>query len=222
MENNHSLEVTRTGPSWEQRKELGFFKAMFKTIQEVLLDPSNTFLNMKREGGLLSPFLYSFILGTISVLLGTISGGGLNILISGTTEGIEGLVTALVGFIVSMMLWLVLAPVIVIIGMFITAGITHLCLMIVGGANRDFETTYRTCCYCGGSTSILGILPLCGGLIAFIWQIVALIIGLSKTHETSTGKAVAAVLIPFAVCCAGILALGLLGFFAALLPELQR
>ena len=97
--------------------------------------------------------------------------------------------------------------------------------MIVGGANMDFETTYRTCCYCGGSTSILGILPLCGGLIALIWQIVALIIGLSKTHETSTGKAVAAVLIPSAVCCvccAGILALGLLGFFAALLPELQR
>jgi hypothetical protein len=90
---------------------------------------------------------------------------------------------------------------IVVIGVFIGSGIVHLMLMLFGGQNYPFETTFRTLCYAHGSASPLGAIPFCGGLIAAIWGVYAAIVGLSQTQEISTGKAAAAVLIPGLVCC---------------------
>jgi hypothetical protein len=45
------------------------------------------------------------------------------------------------------------------------------------------------------------VVPLAGGFIAVVWGIVLYVIGLSRVHHTSTGKAVLAVLLPFVLCC---------------------
>jgi hypothetical protein len=97
--------------------------------------------------------------------------------------------------------FLVLAPLWLALGMFIGSGILHLCLMILGGANRPFETTFRVLCYACGATYLFSIIPFCGGYISPIYNIVLLCIGLPRAHETSTGKAVMAVLLPLGVCC---------------------
>ncbi len=87
--------------------------------------------------------------------------------------------------------------------------------MIVGGANKTFETTYRVFAYTSGSTALIGLVPICGGIVAGIWAIVCEIIGLREAHETTTGKAVVAILLPVIVCCGGLIAIGLLvGGFA--------
>ena len=52
------------------------------------------------------------------------------------------------------------------IGLFIGAAIVHLCLMIVGGANKTFEATFRVLAFSQGSTGPLQMIPVCGGLIA--------------------------------------------------------
>ena len=59
----------------------------------------------------------------------------------------------------------------------------------------------RVVAYSMGSTSLLQVIPVCGGVFAAVWAIVANIIGLAQTHEISTGKAAAAVLVPILVCC---------------------
>ena len=59
-------------------------------------------------------------------------------------------------------------PVLILIGAFIGAAIVHVCLMIVGGAKQPFETTLRTLCYANGSTHLLNIVPICGGMIALV------------------------------------------------------
>ena len=51
------------------------------------------------------------------------------------------------------------------------------------------------------SGSALAIIPMCGSTIGLIWALVALCIGLAKTHEIDTGRAVGAVLLPVGVCC---------------------
>ena len=103
--------------------------------------------------------------------------------------------------------YILFVPVIVIVGMFIGSGILHLCLMIVGGAKKPFETTFRVVCFSSGSTYLLSMIPFCGGMIAGVWNIVLECIGLARAHEIDTGKAVLAVLLPLIVCCGGCIAL---------------
>jgi hypothetical protein len=50
---------------------------------------------------------------------------------------------------------------------------------------------------------ISGIFHLCLMMVAGIWNIVVEIIGLARAHETDTGKAAMAVLLPIIVCCGG-------------------
>lgn len=106
---------------------------------------------------------------------------------------------------------LILTPVKVGIGLFIFAGIFHLCLMLFGGATRSFETTFRVNAYAVGAAYLFCLVPMCGGLVAFVYLIVLLTIGLARAHQTTTGKALMAVLAPFILCCV------VVGVFALLL-----
>ena len=74
-------------------------------------------------------------------------------------------------------------------------------LLLLGGARRPYETTLRVSAYASGATSVLGLIPLCGAFIGGIYAVVVAIIGLSRAHEISTGKAAAAVLLPIVLCC---------------------
>src|SRR6266542_90051 len=86
-----------------------------------------------------------------------------------------------------------------------------------GGAKQSFETTFRVVCFAEGSASPLLVIPFCGGLITGIWKVVLYCIGLARSHETDTGRAVIAVLLPLIVCCGGFLLLmfGALGAWSA-------
>jgi len=94
-----------------------------------------------------------------------------------------------------------LVPLIIVIVLFIWSGLAHLCLMVFGGANQPFETTFRVFAFTQGSAGPLQIIPLCGGLISGIWAIVCNCIGLARAQETDTGRALLAVLSPLIVCC---------------------
>jgi hypothetical protein len=90
------------------------------------------------------------------------------------------------------------------IGPFVSAGICHLMLMMLGGANYGYETTYRAVAYVAGTINLLLLLP-CGpfiALVATITGIVYQIIAISRMQEISGGKASAAVLLPAVICCA--------------------
>ena len=109
----------------------------------------------------------------------------------------------------------ILLPVLIVICLFIGSAVVHLCLMIVGGANQSFETTFRVLAFSQGSTGPLQIIPICGGLIAGVWALVCNCIGLARAHETDTGRAVLAVFLPLIVCCGGVFTLAMFGVFGA-------
>jgi len=207
----------RTGPPWEKRDELGFFTAVFETVKGILLNPTHTFADMKTEGGLGTPIIYALILGSIGGIIGLIWQGLFSSILSilrgsliggaGYEEFVALSTLSVIRFIISA----ILTPLFVVVGLFISSGICHLCLMIVGGANKEFETTFRVFAYTIGSVALIQIVPICGGLIAGVWALVCEIIGLREAHETTTGKAVLAVLLPFIVCCGFLLALIIVG-----------
>jgi hypothetical protein len=99
--------------------------------------------------------------------------------------------------------------VLALVGLFVGAGIVHLLLMLFRGADRGFDATLTVVAHSYG-LYILFAVPACGGLVATVWQLVVLIIGLGAAQRCGPGKAAAAVLTPailFCCCCgAGLMA----------------
>jgi hypothetical protein len=203
------------GLPWEHREQLGIFKAYFDTVSMVLTQPAVAFATMKTEGDMTGPMLFALIGGSAGLIVSFLLQIALHSIgfMADRQTGMFGL--GIVG--VWALVYIVLVPVMVIVGMFVGSGILHLCLMIVGGANKPFETTFRVVCFSSGSTYLLSMIPFCGGFIAGVWNIVLECIGLARAHETDTGKAVMAVLLPIIVCCGGGLLIAILiGGFGAL------
>jgi len=189
-----------SGLPWDRRQEKGLFNAFIETLQMVLSKPVVAFTAMKREGGLGEPLLYAIIGGTFGAVFVVIYNFVLRsfALLPTRHAPFAHLLSG-----VGLILILILTPIFVVIGTFIGSAIFHLCLMIVGGAKQTFETTFRVICFAGGSVNPLLVIPFCGGLIVGIWKIVLYCIGLARAHETDTGRAVLAVLLPVIVCCGG-------------------
>ena len=94
--------------------------------------------------------------------------------------------------------------------------------MLVGGANRPFEATFRVVCYAGGATAVLQLLPLCGGIAASVYNLVLLVIGISTVQAISKARTITAIFLPAFVCC-GIFILsvaGSLAYLGSAYPEL--
>jgi len=202
------------GLPWEHRQQLGFFKAYFDTVIMVLTKPGVAFAMMKKEGDLMGPMLFALIGGCAGMIVSVL----LNIALQSVGFMADRQAGAFGMGIVGIWAvgYILLSPVLVIVFMFIASAILHLCLMIVGGAKKPFETTFRVVCFSSGSTSLLSMVPVCGGMISGVWNLVLEIIGVARAHEIDTGKAVLAVLLPIVVCCGGLLLLGILGGFGAL------
>jgi hypothetical protein len=95
-------------------------------------------------------------------------------------------------------------------------------LLILGGAERDFETTFAVVGY-AQAPAVLGIVPFCGSFVAGIWSLVLYVVGLAEAHGIGRGKAAAAVLLPLVLvcCCCGLLGLLFASSIAALATQMQ-
>jgi hypothetical protein len=191
---------TSVGLPWEHRAQLGFVKAWFDTVSLLITKPSEAFTMMRPEGGLMDPLLFG--------LIGGCAGGIVSIIFQGLFQSIPGIAggndafqSLGIGVWVILLIYAVLMPLLVTVGLFIGAAILHLCLMLVGGANRSFETTFRVVGFTAGAANLFSMIPFCGGIIALVYHIVLECIGLSRAHPTTTGKALMAIFLPMIVCC---------------------
>jgi len=181
------------------------FSTWWETTKLCMMQPSYAYSIMWQSGGIGQPMMFAAIglaVGTFGQMLWYVplmvvmmaagaKGGGGNggdvAMMAGiqvVTQLFTGVFTVALGATV---------------GLLIGAGILHVCLMIVGGANRGYEATLRVVGYAQGSTSWLNVIP-CGALVAFVSMIAQEIIGLWKAHETTSTKAVLAVVLPMLVC----------------------
>jgi hypothetical protein len=202
------VPVSRTGLPWDEREQKGWFNAFIETLQMVLTQPDHAFRAMKVEGGLGDPIVYA--------LIGGCAGGIVSFLFSlalrsiGLTADRHNTFVLLTGIGAGSVVFIILLPIIILLGLFIGGAIVHLCLMIVGGANKTFETTLRVLAFTHGSTGPLQMIPICGAIIAGVWGLVVNCIGLARAHETETGRAVLAIFLPLLVCCGGAILLAIL------------
>jgi hypothetical protein len=210
------------GNPWERRDRVGFVSALVETTQQILTRPSSFFRSLSPEGGVGSALVYAVVVGYVGAVAAALYNFVANALMPGfggfggpemerLRPFLEG-PGVLIGT-------LILGPIFVVLEVAVWSGLVHVALLVLGGARRGIETTARTVCF-AEAANLAKIIPFCGGVIAFIFFIVLLVIGVSETHGISRGKATAAVLLPlFLCCCCGALA----GFFLVTsLAALQR
>lgn len=236
-----TFESGRNGPAWEQRQTLGAVQAIIQTCKGVILTPTATFATMRREGGIQTPLIFNLIVGSaagivvqiLTSIAQMVAMGG--IAATAGTGGGPAPAGVMVGAgLVGMIFGVIMTPVQVAIGAFVAPGITHACLVLLKGANRPFETTFRAINYLAGGLApaqlVFGVgmalatlltagSAAVGGaavggiaIIAFpfiIWWVYLSVVAVSESQEISRGKATAAVLLPGVVCCGLILFIAL-------------
>jgi hypothetical protein len=184
--------------------------SFISTTRGVVLSPVNFFRSIARRGDFINPLLYALICALIAAFLGGLLGllGGLLFAVPGDDTG-AALTGGLIGGVAGILFNLILLPIFTVIVLFVGAAITHLLVMLlVRPTNAGFEATFRAGAYIQ-ALQLISWIPIVN-FIAFIWAIVLYIFGIREVHNTTTGRAVAIVLIPVAVVLLLVLILGAL------------
>ncbi len=216
------------GLPWELRPQVGFADALVDTIRLFVTSPGEAWSRTREKGDLAQPLLFAVIVGWVgvafnsvwSLIFGNMWVRFLPMLPPQVRDqvALRGLGAGLG----STLFALVLAPLFVIIGLFVWGGILHVCFMIVGalsGSTAGFEGTFRVVGYSSVS-QLAQAIPVVGGLVAAVWNLVLVVMGAQRIHRTTQGKAIAGVLIPIVLCC-GCVLLAILFAGAAILAAIS-
>ncbi len=214
--------VARSTP-WEDRGRVGFVAALVDTTQQVLTRPTEFFRAMPVTGGLGGPLFYGVIVGYVGLVASSIYGAifqavaGPRLFGMAHRSDLDRFLPYLQGGL-GLVFRIVLGPIMIAVGLFISAAILHVLLLLFGGAVRGFEATFRALAY-AQAASVFHLIPFCGGAIALIYALILIIVGLSEAHGIGRGRAAAAVLVPlllFCCCCVGGILLAVGGLASAL------
>lgn len=192
------------GAPWD-RGEGSWIGAYISTIKLSFARPTYFFSGVARSADMGKPFVFALVNAVIVALIVAAYQIGFQTFLAGAqvASSVESMVSALSGpvaALIGVLIMLFVVPVLTCVGLFISSGIYHVCLMLLGGATRPFVHTFRVVCYSSGP-QLLQVLPLAGGMIAGVWQLVLTIIGLKTVHNTTYGKVVIAVFLPMLLCC---------------------
>jgi hypothetical protein len=183
----------RRGLPWELAPS---FETFSDTLSEVLGSPDEAFAKMRRTGGVGNPMGF-LILGLVFGQLATAVYATIYRAIYFSTLDREFPIELLVIFGAMQLIGGIIGAVFSgVFGSFISAAIFHLFLLMVGGAQRGYQATYRVVCFGVGSTATLNVIPVIGPLIAMFLILIVMIHGLTHAHEIPGSKAAFAVLVP--------------------------
>jgi hypothetical protein len=189
---------------WEDQENLGFVQGIYQTIRQSLFSPKDFFAGLPRHGGLLNPLFYALIVGTVGSMVGYLWSFAFGNSLMSTMSLSKGGAVALA----------FLIPILIFMGLVVAAVLLHVSLFLIGGANEDFEATFRVVCY-SAAPDLFGVLPIIGGFIGLIWKIYITVVGVREVHGISTAKSVLAFVLPTLVCCGLVLGGMVLVFMVA-------
>lgn len=179
---------------WEDQEDLGFVSGIYLTVRESLFNPKEFFAKLPLKGGFMMPLLYALIVETLGTMIGYLWGFAMGTPFFGS-ENFGGNRAVVFG---------VLIPMLVFLGIVIWAVTLHVGLFLVGGAREDFEATFRVACY-ASAPELINVVPIVGSFIGLFWRLYLTVVGLSQVHGTSVAKSVLALILPGIVCCGVIL-----------------
>ena len=172
--------------------------------RRVLTGPADFFRGVARRGNFVNPLIFALI---CAVIYGVVN--GLFTMLGNIIAGTSGVGGAIVGFFFA----IILVPIYTAASLFIGAAIYFLLVMLLAGqSNAGYEATFRVGAYSSvilvplAVVSIFNVLPIVGpiisgllSLVIGVYGVVIQVLGIREVHSTTTGRAVAIVLIPTAV-----------------------
>lgn len=209
----------RPGNPWDRRAELGFGAALIETVKQFVTAPGAAYAATRERGDFAGPLIFAIVVGWVCAIIGQVwslmfRGSILSMMPSEFTDSFGPMmIGSSMGFVITALM----TPIYILIGLFIGGAILHVCVMVVGGLSASqagFEGTFRVLAF-AVVANLAQIVPFVGGLIAMVWSIVLLTLGIASLHRTTNGKALFAVLIPLVLCCLCVM-LGALMFGASM------
>ena len=216
---------------WDQRAELGWPAAMWKTIVEGGTRPSDFFSRLAPTGRTAGAFGLLVLLLIPAGISGGLSNYAMKFFLIDFMEGFirqvygppgnplsDMMVAAYQPSLLDAALAIFLTPGLCALYAAITGLVCHLGLMLVGGATRGLEATIKVTAYAYAACLFWMVIPIVGGL-AWLWMLVVLGMGLAAMHKTAGWKAAFAVLyapcLACGLCFGGAFAMGFLGAMLA-------
>lgn len=212
------------GNPWEQRYELGWRAALWRTCKLFLFSPKKGYESTLGRGGFRGPLLFALIVCFVASFVAELfdalyqlaidpEGSGnlgdiLDVSLEGETlGGIEWLPASLLGavsfagcvfgLLFGIPVFAVMFPLV----MLVWTGILHLCLKLAGGlrdSEAGYQGTWAAVCY--ASVGFLpGVVPLIGDWVTFLWLGLLQGIGFWIVHRTTRTRAAVALMLPFSV-----------------------
>jgi hypothetical protein len=182
-----SRRITTSGGDYDLSDPVNSF---VDVVRRVVFQPVAFFAGLPRQGSVLGPLVFALICIEISVaLVGLLTflsvPGGVTWLFG--ARGDQGFLAFVGG--------LVIAPIAGTVGVFLTALVTQLLvILVVGSGHSGFGSTFRIIAY-SSVTSLLGWLPFIGWIFS-LYRLFLATVGIREMHSTTTGRALLVVLLP--------------------------
>lgn len=145
-------------------------KNILGTAMKVIVNPVGFYREMPKTGGLVDPLIFAIALGLVSGVITAI----LSIFSLGSAPSFwMGLA------------YIILYPIFVAIGSFISAAILFIIWKIMG-SQEPYETAYRCMAYAMAITPltvILGIIPYLGSILGLAWILYLMVAASTEVHK---------------------------------------
>jgi hypothetical protein len=193
-------------PLEEPTQHGGWFNSLIRTWVEACFHPIDFFNSVGRSDRLHEPLIFGSIVGWLSGFATALVSFAFRLPLLALLQAMGGEGTAQTAFSVfSEAVWvfimLLFGWLFALVGILVSSVILHIFLFIVGGAKKGLVMTIRTMGY-ACAANVFSIVPLIGGVVAFIYCLVLEIIGLARSHEVEYWRSALAVFLPIIlVCC---------------------
>ena len=192
-------------PAWERSPESPGLGDAIETIKQVFFEPAMVFRQMPTSGGYNRPIRFyvitSWVSGFTSVcyqLVATLINP--EMFLGEASKGLNQATIITIFLSIALIL-----PLLLLGGLFVSSSLFHFSLRLVGGATKPYEATFRAIAYASGATSILQFIPLCGGYLYPIANLIYSVIALKEAHRTQMWRVVLALFLLLILCCGIIL-----------------
>lgn len=210
---------------WEDRPRIGFADALVDTIKLFATRPGEAWSRTREKGDIGQPILFAICVGWIGIAFNSVYGllfgqVWLRFLPLHLRDRVGSMLAATLG---ATLFQIILAPLFVLIGLFIGSAILHVCFLIVGALSNStagFEGTIRIVGY-SWVAQLAHIVPVFGGLLALVASLILSVMGAQALHRSSQGKAIVGVLLPLILCCGCVIVCLIIGG-AAFMGALSR
>lgn len=181
---------TNSAPQGNTNMGGAFQKMSFiEKTKMIIFNPKGFFDIMPQAGGYKDPLIFCTVITIISTILSSVLSQALGLAVGKMANGI-------VSAMMSLIIGIILCPIVWATALSIGALVDNSMLRLFGGKGT-YEATFRVLAYSTAMMLILWI-PLAGFLTG-IYQIYINLVGFRKVHSMTTGKVLAAMLIPIVV-----------------------